>query len=116
MKTGNLFSQIPDSARDEIYETLLKTGQLRLERIVSFGQKSPPGEWYDQEMNEWVILLHGNRSISSQVMMRRPRRHYVHVTPTSQLFETVLKSDEFQGKESITVETRAGRPFRTGRG
>jgi cupin 2 domain-containing protein len=30
-----------------------------LERIVSWGQATPSGEWYDQDTNEWVILLHG---------------------------------------------------------
>ena len=97
MKRGNLFSQIPDSARDEIYETLLKTGQFRLERIVSFGQKTPAGEWYDQEMNEWVILLQGNGGLSfegaSEVLTMQPgdfvhipahRRHRVEWTDAEQ--------------------------------
>jgi cupin 2 domain-containing protein len=82
MKKGNLFSQIPDSIRDEIYETLLKTGQFRLERIVSFGQKTPPGDWFDQDMNEWVILLQGNGGLSfegeSEVLAMQPG-DYVHI-------------------------------------
>lgn len=31
----------------------------RLERIVSRGQATPDGEWYDQDANEWVVLLRG---------------------------------------------------------
>ena len=56
----NLFSEIPDSTRDEIFETILDTEHFRLERIVSSGQATPSGEWYDQEANEWVILLKGS--------------------------------------------------------
>ncbi len=59
MKAGNLFSGIPDAIPAEIFETLLQTDCFRLERIVSSGQATPPGEWYDQETDEWVILLRG---------------------------------------------------------
>ncbi len=31
----------------------------RVERIVSMGQASPAGFWYDQDRTEWVILLQG---------------------------------------------------------
>jgi cupin 2 domain-containing protein len=60
MVIRNLFSEIPESTVNEIIEPLLKTDHCKLERIVSQGQKTPPGEWFDQEMNEWVILLSGN--------------------------------------------------------
>jgi cupin 2 domain-containing protein len=82
MNQENLFSKIPDSLQDEIYETLLKTGQLRLERIVSFGQKTPPGEWVDEETNEWVVLLKGNAGLSfegeNEVLVMQPG-DYVHI-------------------------------------
>jgi cupin 2 domain-containing protein len=32
---------------------------VRIERIVSTGQASPPGFWYDQPWTEWVLLLAG---------------------------------------------------------
>ena len=32
---------------------------LRIERIVSLGQASPPGFWYDQAEGEWVLVLAG---------------------------------------------------------
>ncbi len=34
-------------------------GGARVERIVSRGQASPPGFWYDQDEDEWVIVLRG---------------------------------------------------------
>ena len=60
MKPNNLFSQIPDSRAAEVVDGILQTGAFQLERIVSWGQATPSGEWYDQDTNEWVILLRGS--------------------------------------------------------
>jgi cupin 2 domain-containing protein len=51
----------PQSARPahELFEPLLDGGGFRLERIVSTGQITPPGEWYKQDRPEWVALLTG---------------------------------------------------------
>ena len=43
---------------------LLARPGLRIERIVSTGQASPPGFWYDQEHDEWVILLSGGAGLA----------------------------------------------------
>ncbi len=48
---------------EEISETLLDTEHFRLERILSSGQMTPPGEWDDQESNEWVVLINGNAGL-----------------------------------------------------
>ncbi len=42
---------------------LLKADGVRIERIVSFGQSSPDGFWYDQAENEWVLLLEGSGTL-----------------------------------------------------
>jgi cupin 2 domain-containing protein len=57
--TSNLFANLPKDLPEEIFETILESDQLRIERIVSLGQSSPEGFWYDQDQNEWVILLKG---------------------------------------------------------
>lgn len=45
----------------EFFETLLRGGNgLRLERIVSHGHTTPEGDWYDQEDDEWVLVLEGS--------------------------------------------------------
>jgi cupin 2 domain-containing protein len=60
MGLRNLFADLPASASDaERFDTLLERPGLRIERIVSAGQSSPPGFWYDQETAEWVVLLQG---------------------------------------------------------
>jgi cupin 2 domain-containing protein len=55
----NLFADLPDSLPDELFQTLLSTSVLRIERIVSHGHASPEGFWYDQDQNEWVLLVSG---------------------------------------------------------
>lgn len=44
---------------EELCDTLARGQHLRIERIVSWGQSSPKGFWYDQEEDEWVALLSG---------------------------------------------------------
>ena len=57
---ANLFADLPRStAADEQISELLSRRGLRIERIVSTGQCSPPGFWYDQPDGEWVLLLRG---------------------------------------------------------
>lgn len=48
----------------ELFETLLSTPDLKLERIVSAGQTTPPAEWYDQDWPEWVCLLQGQARLA----------------------------------------------------
>jgi cupin 2 domain-containing protein len=55
----NLLTDLPDARAREVNETLVAAPGLRVERIVSLGQASPPGFWYDQRESEWVLLLAG---------------------------------------------------------
>ena len=55
----NLLAPLPDAQTAEAVRALVTRPGLRVERIVSFGQASPYGFWYDQEETEWVLLLAG---------------------------------------------------------
>lgn len=55
---GNLFAGLSPEAKER-FDTLLARPGLRIERIVSTGQASPAGFWYEQEDAEWVVLLSG---------------------------------------------------------
>jgi cupin 2 domain-containing protein len=55
----NLLTPLPDARAAEQIETLLTRPGLRVERIVSLGQASPPGFWYDQAEGEWGLVLAG---------------------------------------------------------
>jgi cupin 2 domain-containing protein len=55
----NLFAEIAAARDAEQFTELLTAPGLHLERIVSLGQATPPGEWLEQDRAEWVILLRG---------------------------------------------------------
>ncbi len=55
----NLFSSIPASLPRELTESIVQAKAIRIERIVSQGHASPAGFWYDQDQNEWVLLMQG---------------------------------------------------------
>lgn len=63
MKLANLFQHIPQQLPEELVDNLAASGQVRIERIVSRGHRSPPGFWYDQDQQEWVVLLKGRASL-----------------------------------------------------
>jgi cupin 2 domain-containing protein len=56
---NNLLADIPLHALDEVVDPILSADSVRMERIVSNGQCSPDGFWYDQPENEWVTILQG---------------------------------------------------------
>lgn len=59
MLTGNLLTDLGNAYESERFDTLLINRGLRVERIVSNGQASEPGFWYDQDWDEWVLVLQG---------------------------------------------------------
>jgi cupin 2 domain-containing protein len=56
---GNLFEAAREDMREEHVACLVEARHVRIERIVSLGQESPPGFWYDQPWAEWVVVLPG---------------------------------------------------------
>lgn len=96
--SGNLFVGIgvADSPAEQFEELLSRSG-FRVERIVSRGQASPPGFWYDQDVGEWVVLLSGAAELQFEneaesrrmvpgdwVNIEAHRRHRVNWTDPSQ--------------------------------
>ena len=79
---GNFFSQVPISLPEEVIEVLLQAESFRLERIISTGQATPAGDWYDQDTHEWVLLLTGGAELlienDPQVIIMKPG-DYVHI-------------------------------------
>ncbi|HKU99634.1 MAG TPA: cupin domain-containing protein [Vineibacter sp.] len=56
---GNILTDLRPDRADERFEDLLSLPGVRIERIVSLGQASPPDFWYDQSQGEWVLVLDG---------------------------------------------------------
>lgn len=63
MKKDNIFSNIPESIPHEVFEEVLSSEPVRIERIISSGHssnnRSSGGDWYDQDEGEWVLVVQG---------------------------------------------------------
>jgi cupin 2 domain-containing protein len=59
----NIFENIPGKIPEEIFEEIISSQNIRIERIISKGQFSPENFWYDQDENEWVFLVRGKAVI-----------------------------------------------------
>jgi cupin 2 domain-containing protein len=91
----NLFDDVPRELPSERIDVLLQTPALTLERIVSTGHATPPGEWYDQDRDEWVVVLRGRArvriegettdralGVGDHLLLRAHVRHRVEWTET----------------------------------
>ena len=58
-KDNNIYTSIPEKLDQEYFESIVKKDNIIIERIISKGHITPKGEWYDQDKDEWVILLRG---------------------------------------------------------
>jgi cupin 2 domain-containing protein len=96
IKIDSIFANLIQSEQ-EIIEILLTHTDFTLERIVSTGQATPPGQWYDQEQDEWVILLSGSAGLlfaeentrcvlhpGDYIHIKAHQRHRVEWTDSSQ--------------------------------
>jgi cupin 2 domain-containing protein len=96
-QTHNLFEAIPYPLQEEFFQTLAGSGNVRIERIISDGHASLPGEWYDQKWDEWVLLVSGGATLllendyapltlkpGDHVMIPAGCRHRVEWTDTTQ--------------------------------
>ena len=63
-KVENIFKLPNELPQNELFESLFKNDRVFIERIVSMGQITPEGEWYDQDKNEWLIVLQGEGELS----------------------------------------------------
>jgi cupin 2 domain-containing protein len=61
--SGSLLASIPAGLSEEFTEILAGAGAVRIERIISRGQSSREGFWYDQDEAEFVLLLRGSAGL-----------------------------------------------------
>jgi cupin 2 domain-containing protein len=59
----NLFDDLPHQASEEVFTELLSREGVRIERIVSTGQSTPTDQPYNQEWDEWVLLVSGRAGL-----------------------------------------------------
>ncbi len=105
----NLLTPLAVPSGDEVFETLLRTDCLTLERIVSTGQATAAGTWLDQDRDEWVLLVSGEAALhlegdaeaktlraGDHVLIPAGRRHRVEWTAAGR--ETVWLALHFENR------------------
>ena len=63
IQRGNIFSDLRTAGAGEETVTLARRPGVVVERIVSTGQATPQGYWYDQDWTEWVVVLSGRAEL-----------------------------------------------------
>lgn len=58
-RRGSIAGDVPRALPAELGELLAVGAGVRIERIVSRGHVSPPGFWYEQDEDEWVMVVVG---------------------------------------------------------
>jgi cupin 2 domain-containing protein len=59
---GNIFEN-REVGHTELFESLFENKNVKIERIISPNSSEPLGEWYNQENDEWVLLIQGHAKI-----------------------------------------------------
>lgn len=60
---NNIFANLPNDLSEEVFEKLIDSDKISIERIVSKGHSSPENDWYDQDKDEWVMVLKGEAKL-----------------------------------------------------
>jgi cupin 2 domain-containing protein len=63
IRVDNIFTAMPEALGQEHFFRLFENQSVKIERIVSHSHKSPPGFWYDQPEDEWVMVLRGHATL-----------------------------------------------------
>jgi mannose-6-phosphate isomerase-like protein (cupin superfamily) len=63
LEVKNIYKEIPQFFDNEIFEEIVRTKSVKIERIISDGHKSPIDSWYNQKEDEYVILLQGQAEL-----------------------------------------------------
>jgi len=90
---GNIFDNCKTDSKEEIFETLYQNENVIIERIISFGNITPQGQWYDQEKDEWVLLIEGNAKLEFEDdrIVELNKGDYVHL-PAHQKHRVIYTS------------------------
>lgn len=97
METKNIFRDLPGSLKEEAFEPLVESESVLIERIVSKGHKSPEHGWYDQDRNEWVMVLQGEARLlfeNDETVHLEPGR-YVNI-PAHTRHKVLWTTDEME--------------------
>lgn len=82
MQMKNIFDAIPENINEEIFESLADNKHVQIERIISRGHTSPDTGWYDQDKDEWVLLVKGEAvlSFADESTVKLKPGDYINIT------------------------------------
>jgi cupin 2 domain-containing protein len=105
---NNVFDDLPVHLPVERIDVLVSGRGVRVERIVSTGQATPRGQWYDQDTDEWVLLLRGRARLRIE-SEAEPRDLYPgdHVLLASHVRHRVESTDDAGPTVWLTVHYAA---------
>ena len=63
IRVDNLFANLPELYESEQSLSLFEKPSIEIVRIVSESYSSPAGFWYDQDEDEWVVVLRGKATL-----------------------------------------------------
>ena len=63
IRVDNLFANLSELSSSEQFLSLFENPFVKIQRIVSESYSSPPGFWYDQDEDEWVIVVRGKATL-----------------------------------------------------
>ena len=98
----NIFSDLPSEANSEHFLNLYKSDTVEIERIVSRTHASPKDFWYDQDHDEWVLILKGEAVLEfsdgemltiktgDHLFIPKHKRHRVNQTSMETVWLAVL--------------------------
>jgi cupin 2 domain-containing protein len=101
LQTSSLFTCPDPHFTEETCDALFEKNGVKIERIISRGQASTEGFWYDQPCDEWVMIMRGEAVLEVQdqeplsmhpgdhVMIPRHVRHRVARTTPDTLWLAV---------------------------
>ncbi len=80
MEVDNIFAQITKASEEEQFNLIFKSPNCRIDRIISAGHSSPKGFWYDQENDEFIMLLQGEAILEFEDrMVNLKAGDYMHI-------------------------------------
>ncbi len=89
MKKESLLANLPTDLSQEFFKEIINTGYIRIEQIVSNGHTSPKLVWYDQDENEWVVVIKGAGELTNEVTL-----------PEADVMRFVRMDKKFIGKDA----------------
>jgi cupin 2 domain-containing protein len=90
----NFFADIAGRLGAEDLLAVLDSGNVRIQRIVSRAYVTPPGFWFDQDTDEWVIVLRGSATLEFENGSTVEMRAADYLTILSHVRHRVARTDD----------------------